>query len=137
MCGIQWLTGTYTDSFPFEIDRPYYFILSISHMSRFIKKKEPAKSRLLFFYVWELVVLLPLLDLGLSQTLNVLGGVDGSLAANAVDKVQALGSLEQSLLITGGIAEGTDSVLLDHGCGLGIVQLLANGLLHGMNLLSF
>ena len=83
------------------------------------------------------MVLLPLLDLGLSQTLDVLGGVDGSLAANAVDKLQALGSLEQGLLIAGGIAERTDSVLLDHGSSLGVVQLLANGLLHGMNLLSF
>ena len=85
----------------------------------------------------ELVVLFPFLDLGLSQSLDILGGVDGSLAANAVDEVQALGSLEQSFLVTSGIAESTDSVLLDHGSGLGVVQLLANGLLHGMNLLSF
>ena len=83
------------------------------------------------------MVLLPLLDLGLSQTLDVLGGVDGSLAADAVDEVQTLGSLEQGLLVACGIAEGTNGVLLDHGSGLGVVQLLANGLLHGMNLLSF
>ena len=68
----------------------------------------------------ELVVLFPLLDLGLSQTLNVLGGVDGSLAANAVDEVQALGSLEQSFLVTSGIAESTNSVLLDRSSSLDI-----------------
>ena len=85
----------------------------------------------------ELVVLFPLLDLGLGQSLDVLGGVDGSLAANAVDEVQALGSLEQGFLVTGGIAERTDSVLLDQSSSLGIVLLLADDLLHGMNLLSF
>ena len=84
----------------------------------------------------ELVVLFPFLDLGLSQSLDILGGVDGSLAANAVDEVQALGSLEQSLLVTSGIAESTDSVLLDRSSGLGVVLLLADDLLHGMNLLS-
>ena len=84
----------------------------------------------------ELVVLFPFLDLGLSQSLDILGGVDGSLAANAVDEVQALGSLEQSFLIASGIAESTDSVLLDRSSGLGVVLLLADDLLHGMNLLS-
>ena len=84
-----------------------------------------------------LVVLLPLLDLGLGQSLDVLGGVDGSLAANTVDEVQALRSLEQSFLVTGGIAESTDSVLLDQSSSLGIILLLADDLLHGMNLLSF
>ena len=88
------------------------------------------------FYV-RLVVSQPLLDFGLSQTLDVLGGVDGSLAANAVDKVQALGSLEQSLLVAGGIAEGTNSVLLNQSSSLGVVLLLADDLLHGMNLLSY
>ena len=85
----------------------------------------------------ELVVLFPLLDLGLGQSLDVLGGVDGSLAANAVDEVQAFGSLEQGFLVTGGIAESTDSVLLDQSSSFGIVLLLADDLLHGMNLLSF
>ena len=84
-----------------------------------------------------LVVLLPLLDLGLGQSLDVLGGVDGSFAANTVDEVQAFGSLEQSFLVTGGIAESTDSVLLDQSSSLGIILLLADDLLHGMNLLSF
>ena len=84
-----------------------------------------------------LVVLFPLLDLGLGQSLDVLGGIDGSLAANAVDEVQAFGSLEQGFLVTGGIAESTDSVLLDQSSSLGIVLLLADDLLHGMNLLSF
>ena len=84
----------------------------------------------------ELVVLFPFLDLGLSQSLDILGGVNRSLAANAVDEVQALGSLEQSLLVTSGIAERTNSVLLDLSSGLGVVLLLADDLLHGMNLLS-
>ena len=88
-------------------------------------------------YVWELVVLLPLLDLGLGQSLDILGGIDGSLAANAVDEVQAFGSLEQSFLVASGIAERTDSVLLDQSSGLGIILLLADDLLHGMNLLSY
>ena len=88
------------------------------------------------FQCMELVVLFPFLDLGLSQSLDILGGVDGSLAANAVDEVQALGSLEQSLLVTSGIAERTNSVLLDLSSGLGVVLLLADDLLHGMNLLS-
>ena len=98
-------------------------------------KKEPAWQTL-DSYVWELVVLLPLLDLGLGQSLDVLGGIDGSLAANAVDEVQAFGSLEQGFLVTGGIAERTDRVLLDQSSGLGIILLLADDLLHGMNLLS-
>ena len=88
------------------------------------------------FYVSELVVLFPLLDLGLGQSLDILGGVDGSLAANAVDEVQAFGSLEQGFLVTGRIAESTDSVLLNQGSSLGIILLLADDLLHGMNLLS-
>ena len=83
-----------------------------------------------------LVVLFPLLDLGLGQSLDILSGVDGSLAANAVDEVQALRSLEQGFLVTGGIAERTDSALLDQSSGLGIILLLADDLLHGMNLLS-
>ena len=91
-------------------------------------KKEPAWQTL-DSYVWELVVLFPLLDLGLGQSLDILGGVDGSLAANAVDEVQALGSLEQSFLVTSGIAERTNSVLLDQSSGLGIILLLADDLL--------
>ena len=84
----------------------------------------------------ELVVLFPLLDLGLGQSLDILGGVDGSLADNAVDEVQAFGSLEQGFLVAGGIAERTDSALLDQSSGLGVILLLADDLLHGMNLLS-
>ena len=84
----------------------------------------------------ELVVLFPFLDLGLGQSLDILSGVDGSLAANAVDEVQALGSLEQGFLVTSGIAESTDSVLLDQSSSLSIVFLLADDLLHGTNLLS-
>ena len=100
-------------------------------------KKEPAGISRLFLICMGLVVLLPLLDLGLGQSLDVLGGVDGSLAANTVDEVQALGSLEQGFLVTSRIAELTGSELLDHGSGLGVILLLADDLLHGMNLLSF
>jgi len=78
------------------------------------------------------VVSQPLLDLGLSQTLDVLGGVDGSLAANAVDKVQAFGSLVQIFLVTGGIAQGTTSKLLDQSSSLGVVLLLADDLLQSV-----
>ena len=88
------------------------------------------------FVCMQLVVLFPLLDLGLGQSLDILGGVDGSLAANAVDEVQALGSLEQGFLVTGRIAKSTNSVLLNQGSGLGVILLLADDLLHGMNLLS-
>ena len=84
----------------------------------------------------ELVVLFPFLDLGLSQSLDILGGVDGSLAAADVQEIQALGSLVQILLITSGIAQLTERVSLDQSSGLGVVLLLANDLLHGCNLLS-
>ena len=83
-----------------------------------------------------LVVLFPLLDLGLGQSLDILGGVDGSLAANTVDEVQAFGSLIQGFLVTGRITESADSTLLDQGSSLGVILLLADDLLHGMNLLS-
>ena len=78
-----------------------------------------------------LVSLLPLLDLGLSQAQDVLGGVDGSLAAADMQEVQALGSLVQVLLVTSGIAQLTERISLDQSSGLGIVLLLANDLLHG------
>ena len=77
-----------------------------------------------------LVVLDPLVDLGLCQTLNILGGVGRSLAAAGVNKVQAAFGLEQDLLIAGGIAVGAVGALLDQSCILGIVFLLADDLLH-------
>ena len=77
-----------------------------------------------------LVSLLPLLDLGLSQAQDVLGGVDGFSTAADVQEVQALGSLVQILLIAGSIAQVAKRVSLDQSSGLGIVNLLANGLLH-------
>ena len=88
------------------------------------------------FYVWLLVVLHPILDLGLSQTQDVLSGVQRSLATTDVQEVQALGGLVQILLVTGGIAQLAERVSLDQSCGLGVVLLLADDLLHGMNLLS-
>ena len=83
-----------------------------------------------------LVVLHPVVDLGLSQADDILVGVDGSLAAANVQEVQTSGSLVQSFLVTGGIAEIADSVLLDQSGSLGVVLLLADDLLHGTNLLS-
>ena len=77
-----------------------------------------------------LVVLDPLVDLGLSQALNILGGVGRSLAATGVDKVQAALGLEQDLFITGRIAVGAVGALLDQSCVLGIIFLLADDLLH-------
>ena len=78
----------------------------------------------------KLVVLLPLLDLGLCQTQDVLGGVGRSFAATDVQEVQTLGSLVQVLLVAVGVAQVAEGVGLDQSSGLGIVQLLANGLLH-------
>ena len=83
-----------------------------------------------------LVGLQPVVDLGLSQTQNVLTGVGGQLAAVNVQEVQAAGSLEQDLLVAGRIAKGAVDVLLDQSSGLGIILSLADDLLHGTNLLS-
>ena len=98
------------------------------------------KKSLLFkqalFYVWQLVVLDPLVDLGLSQTLDVLAGEGRGLAAAGINKVQAAFGLEQDLFVAGRIAVGAVGALLDQGSGFGIVFLLADDLLHGMNLLS-
>jgi len=81
------------------------------------------------------VVLLPVFDLGLSQTDDVLSGVGRSLAADAVQEVQATGGLVQGLFVASGIAELTAGVLLDQGSGLSVVLLLADDLLHRANLL--
>ena len=85
----------------------------------------------------ESVVLHPILDLGLGQSLNILGRILGVLAANAVHKVQTFGSLEQIFLIAGRIAQSAAGELLDQSSGLGVVLLLADDLLHGLNLLSW
>ena len=78
----------------------------------------------------------PVVDLGLSQTQNILGGVRRVFAATDIQEVQASGGLVQGLLVTSGIAEETADLLLNQGSGLGIVLLLADDLLHGDNLLS-
>ena len=78
----------------------------------------------------ELVILNPLVDLGLSQTLDVFAGEGRGFAAAGVNKVQAAFGLEQDLFITGRIAIGAVGALLDQGSGLGVVLLLANDLLH-------
>ena len=88
------------------------------------------------FYVAGLVVLDPLVDLGLGQTQDVLSGVGRSLAAADMQEIQAVGSLVQILLIASRIAQLAERVSLDQSCGLSIVLLLADDLLHGMNLLS-
>ena len=77
-----------------------------------------------------LVVLQPLLDLGLGQALDVLGGVDGFSTAADVQEVQTLRSLVQVLLVAVGVAQVAEGVSLDQSSGLGIVNLLANDLLH-------
>ena len=87
------------------------------------------------FYVWLLVVLHPILDLGLSQTQDILAGVGGGLTAMYVQEVQTGGGLEQDLLIAGRIAEVAIGTLLDQSSGLGVVFLLADDLLHRTNLL--
>ncbi len=99
------------------------------------KQKGACKSRLLLLCS-ELVVSQPFLDLGLSHAQNVLGGVDGSLAAADMQEVQALGSLVQILFVTSGIAQLAIGVSLDQGSGLGVVLLLADDLLHDVVLLS-
>jgi hypothetical protein len=83
--------------------------------------------------VWRgLVGFHPVLDLGLSQTENVLRRIRRSLAAADVQEVQASGGLVQSFFVAGGIAKVTTGGLLDQGSGFGVVLLLANDLLHGI-----
>ena len=101
------------------------------------RKKETAKAVSFSMYLAILVILHPVVDLSLSQTQDILGGIGRSLAAHNVQEVQTSGSLVQGLLITSGITKETTGVLLDQSSGLGIVLLLADDLLHGMNLLSF
>ena len=73
----------------------------------------------------------PGVDLGLSQTDDILSGVGRQLATVHIQEVQTLGSLVQNFLVTSGIAKDTLSVLLDQSSGLGVVLLLADDLLHG------
>ena len=78
----------------------------------------------------------PGVDLGLSQTDDILGGVGRSLATANVQEVQAAFGLVQVLLVASGIAVGAKAVGLDQGSGLGVVLLLADDLLHLNDLLS-
>ena len=78
----------------------------------------------------------PSLQLGLCQTDDVLRGIGGCLTAANVQEVHPVGSLIQILLITSRIAQLTKGIGLDQGSGLGIELNLADGLLHGTNLLS-
>ena len=87
-------------------------------------------------YLAILVILHPVVDLGLSHTQDILSGIGRSLAAHYMQEVQTSGGLVQVFLITSGITKETTGVLLDQSSGLGIVLLLADDLLHGMNLLS-
>ena len=82
------------------------------------------------------MVIDPLLNLGLGQTLDVLSGVGGGLATADINEVQTCGGLEQDLLVTGGIAKVAMDNLLDQLSGLGVIRLLSNDLLLLMNLLS-
>lgn len=83
-----------------------------------------------------LVVFDPLADLGPGQTLDILGGVGRSFAAPNIDKIQSARSLEQDLFVAGRIAVVTVGILVDQSSGLGVVLLLANDLLHEIDLLS-
>ena len=103
----------------------------------FPKKNKKTAAKRLPFFMYRLVGVEPLVDLGLGQAQDVLSGVGRSLAAANMQEIQTAGSLVQILLITGRIAIGTEAVSLDQGSGLGIIFLLANDLLHGTNLLSF
>ena len=86
--------------------------------------------------MYQLVVLHPLVDLGLSQTQDVLGGVGRVLATADIQEVQTGRGLVQSLFVTGGVTVETTDKLLDQSGGLGIVFFLANDLLHVVNILS-
>ena len=99
------------------------------------RKKSPCKAQALL-YVRTLVSLDPLIDLGLSQAQDVLVGVGRSLAAADVQEIQAAGGLVQIFLVAGRIAQLANNVLLDQSSSLGVVLLLADDLLHDMNLLS-
>ena len=80
----------------------------------------------------QLVILHPVVDLGLGHTNDILGGIGGGLTTANIQEIQTGGSLEQDLLVASGIAEVTNGVLLDQGSGLGVVLLLADDLLHGI-----
>ena len=74
----------------------------------------------------------PLLDLGLSQTQDILIGIQRGLAAANMQEVQAALGLIQILLVAGGIAQLAKGLSLDQSSGFGIVLLLADDLLHGI-----
>jgi len=88
------------------------------------------KKRLQTQPLWKSVGLKPIVDLGLSQTQDVLGGIGRSLAAANIDEVQAAGSLVQSFLIAGRIAVVAVGALLDQSSGFGVVLLLTDRLLY-------
>ena len=100
------------------------------------KNKKSTRLGAFLYWNFELVVLHPFLNLGLSQAQDVLSGVGRSLTTVYVQEIQTCGGLEQDLFVTGGIAEIANSVLLDQSGSLGVVLLLADDLLHGTNLLS-
>ena len=84
----------------------------------------------------QLVILHPVVDLGLGQAQDILSGIGRGLTTANIQEIQTGGSLVQSLLITGGIAEVAAGMLLDQGSGLGVIFLLADDLLHCLDLLS-
>ena len=99
------------------------------------RKKELAKQQAPK-YVRKSVILHPVADLSLGQAQNILGGIGRGLTTANVQEVQAAGSLVQAFLITGGITIEAADIFLDQGSGLGIVFLLADDLLHQIDLLS-
>ena len=78
-----------------------------------------------------LVCFQPGVYLGLGKTLDVLGGVRRSFAAIDIQEVQALGSLVQRFLKTGGITQIALGKLVHQGGGFRVVYLFADDLVHG------
>ena len=99
------------------------------------RKNEGRTTTLTMYQQYESVVLLPILDLGLCQTENILSGVGRSLTAADIQEIQATGSLVQGLFIAGRIAKLTAGILLNQSGGFGVVLLLADDLFHRANLL--
>ena len=77
-----------------------------------------------------LVVSNPLVSNLLRHSLDVLGRILGLCTTAYVKEVVAALGNEEALLITCGIAVGTNGNLLDEGRGFGIIFLLANNLNH-------
>ena len=72
----------------------------------------------------------PCVDFGLGQTQDILSRIGRRLSAEDIQEVQSPGSLIEGFFVSGGIAKRANGGLLDQGCGLGVIFLFANDLLH-------